>query len=353
MRITFVLPAPARIPMGGVKVVYAHARGLAARGHEVHVVGPRRVGEGVTAHARALAVRVRDRLHGVRDAPYYEAEGVHTHEVPAATAAYVPDADAVIATGVQTTGPLLVLPPSKGTRFYFIQHVETFIDPRVVETWSYPFVRITVAEWIRRRVEAEGGPVAGVVPNAVDPAEFFVERPVEGRPARVVALYHRQHVKGPDVLIEALERLKAALPEVEADVIAARRPSHRLPGWVRVHVRPSVPALRALYNGAAVVLHTSRSEGWGLVPMEAAACGCAVAATASEGVQEFLADGHSMRAVPVGDGAALAAAALDLLRHPEERVRLARAAGEAAARYRWPELTARFEALLQQGVAAA
>ena len=37
--------------------------------------------------------------------------------------------------------------------------------------------------------------------------------------------------------------------------------------------RPPVDALRALYNGAAVFLHPSRSEGFPLVPMEAAACG--------------------------------------------------------------------------------
>src|SRR5690606_38539210 len=191
MRITFVLPGPTRIPMGGVKVVYAHARGLAARGHEVHVVGPRRIGAGLVPRAREVAVWARDRWHRVGDAPYYEADGVRTHVVPTAAARYVPDGDAVIATGVQTTRPVLALPASKGTKCYFIQHVETFIDPQVAETWRFPFVRITVADWIRRRVEAEGGPVAGVVPNAVDPAEFFVERPIEGRPDRVVALYHR------------------------------------------------------------------------------------------------------------------------------------------------------------------
>jgi glycosyltransferase involved in cell wall biosynthesis len=198
--------------------------------------------------------------------------------------------------------------------------------------------KITCARWLAREIEEAGETVLGVVPNAVDPREFFLEAPIETRGPRVVALYHRHPVKGPDVLIAALDRLRAAMPEVRADVIAARPPSHRLPPWVDVHLRLPIASLRALYNRAAVVLHTSRSEGWGLVPMEAAACGCAVAATANEGVREYLADGETMR--------------VDLLWHPDERIRLARAAGEAVARYRWPELTARFEALLQRGVAA-
>ena len=65
MRITFVLPNPIRIPMGGAKVAYQHASGLAARGHEVRVVAPRQGDSGPLALARRAAVAVRDRLHGV------------------------------------------------------------------------------------------------------------------------------------------------------------------------------------------------------------------------------------------------------------------------------------------------
>jgi glycosyltransferase involved in cell wall biosynthesis len=228
--------------------------------------------------------------------------------------------------------------------------LETFADTNARATWHFPMHRITCAHWLRHAVEAEGEAVLGVVPNAIDPDEFFVERPLEARPPRVVALYHRHPVKGPDVLITVLRHLREARPDVEADVFAARPPSHRLPSWVRVHVRPSVAELRALYNGAALLLHTSRSEGWPLVAMEAAACGCAVAATANEGIREYLADNESMRAVASGDGEALARAALDLLDSPAERVRLAEAARDAVADYRWTTSTERLEVLLQRVV---
>ena len=347
MRITFVLPAPIRIPMGGAKVVYAHAAGLAARGHEVVVLGPRRAGEGVRARAREHAVRLRDRWHGVADAPYYDAPGVTTSVVPGASARWVPDSDAVIATGVQTAPWVHALPPSKGTKAYFVQGLETFADAGARATWQLPMHRITCAKWLRDVVEEAGAPVLGVVPNALDPDEFFLERPVETRPRRVAALYHRHPVKGPDVLIEALGYLKAAVPDVKADVFAARPPSHRLPPWVRFHVRPAAAALRAIYNSAGVLLHTSRSEGWPLVPMEAAACGCAVAATGNEGIREYLTEGVTMRAVPAGDGRALAEAARFLLESDGERVRLAEAARRAVASFTWEASTAHLEALLQ------
>ena len=350
MRITFVLPSPVRIPMGGAKVVYAHAQGLAARGHGVTVIGPRRMGEGWRGRAMEAAVWVRDRLHRVTDAPYYSAEGVETLVVPTVEAQYVPDADAVIATGVQTAPWVRDLPASKGTKLYFIQHIETFIDPATPETWGYPLAKITCAQWMKDHIEAPGETVLGVAPNAIDPAEFFRTQPLESRPPRVVALYHRQPIKGPDVLIETLHQLKAALPTMEAEVFAARPPSHRLPDWVQVHVRPSVEDLRGLYNRAALVLSASRSEGWGLVPMEAAACGCAVVSSANKGIQEFLTDGVSMRTAPVGDAGALAKVALKVLTKPAERVRLAEAASEAVARFTWADSTVRFEALIEEAI---
>ncbi len=350
MRITFVLPAPVRIPMGGAAVVYRHAAGLASRGHRVTVVGPRTGAGGLVGRARALAVRLRDRHHGVSAAPYYAAYGVETLEVEAIRDASIPQADSVIATGYQTAPWVAGLDEKAGEKLYFLQHDERHLTPRAEETWALPMTRIAVARWIAETVEAAGFPVLGVVPNAVDPADFALDAPLMGRSPRVVALYHRLPSKGPDTLVAALNEMRHIRSDVEADVIAARPPSHALPEWVRVHVRPDPAALRALYNGAAVVLHTSRLEGWGLVPMEAAACGCAVVATASRGVAEFLRAGVSMREVPVGDAGPLAEAAVSLLDDPDARIRMAQAAMADVARFSWDASTDTFERLLLEAV---
>ena len=346
MRITFILPAPIRIPMGGPKVVYAHAEGLAARGHTVSVAAPAQLGGGLKGYAMSMAIRVRDRIHNIEGTSYYAARGAQTLVVPTISDAHIPDADVVIGTGVQTAPWVRDLAPSKGTKAYFLQHVESFIDPAVADTWHYPMAKITIARWIKDQIEAEGEVVVGIVPNAIDAGEFFVEEPIESRPNRVISLYHRQHIKGPDVLIDALSSMKEVLPDLEADVFAARPPSHRLPDFVRVHIRPDGQALRGLYNRSAVLLHTSRSEGSPLVPMEAAACGCAIVASANEGVQQYLADGETMLIAPLGDAAALAKAALGLLINQSERIRFARSAMEAVSRYRWADSTAHFESLL-------
>ena len=348
MRITFILPAPVRIPMGGPKVVYAHAQGLAKRGHEVVVAAPSQLGGGMRGRATSVAMRLRDQLHGVSQSPYYQAAGAQTLVVPTVSDRHLPDADIVLATGVQTAPWVRDLAPSKGAKAYFLQHVETFIDPRATDTWHYPLARITIARWIKDRIEAEGESVLGIVPNAIDPKEFFIEEPIESRPSRVISLYHRLSIKGPDVLIRALRLMKQALPELEADVFAARPPSHQLPDFVNIRIRPEGTELRRLYNRSAVLLHTSRSEGSPLVPMEAAACGCAIVASANEGVQQYLKNGETMRMTGLGDGPGLAQAALDLLRNPNERIRFARAAAEEVSRYRWADSTAHLESLLMK-----
>ncbi len=347
MRITFVLPAPIRIPMGGAKVVYTHAAGLVARGHEVVVACPSQLGGGLKGRMLSWAMHLRDRAHNVDISPYYRASGVETVIVPTITDRFVPDAEVVIATGVQTAPWVRDLGSGKGTKAYFLQHVETFIDPTTVDTWHYPLEKIAIAEWIKVRVEEEGASVVGVVPNAVDPRDYFIANPISDRPARIIALYHRHKIKGPDVLIAALIKLKLGVPELEADVFCARRPSHRLPSWVIVHVRPSVEKLRDLYNQAAVVWSTSRSEGWGLVTMEGAACGCAVVASATEGIKEYLSDPESARLVPVGDPEALAEATRAVLENSEERTRLAHAGHSVVGKYTWADSTAELERILK------
>ena len=341
--------------MGGVAVVYRHAAGLARRGHHVTVAAPRRA-SGVAGWLRSVAVWGRDRLHGVGTEPYYRAGRVETREPRSPGGLDVSNVDAVIATGHQTAPWVKdLLSAWRGGRekragLYFIQHDERYLSPMAEDTWHLGLTNVPVSGWIADVLQGHGAPVEGTVPNAVDPLVFALDRPVSGREARVIALYHRLPVKGPDVLVAALERLRSLVPDVRADVISARPPRHQIPSWVDVHVRPRPSHLRDLYNRAAVCLHTARLEGWGLVPMEAASCGCAVVATASRGPAEYLRAGRSYVEVPVGDGIAVAEAAADLLGDPTRRCTLAEAALSDVARFSWDDSTSRFESIIRRAV---
>ena len=350
MRITFVLPAPIRVPVGGAAVVYRHAEGLAARGHDVTIAAPRQTGGGIVGALKYVAVGIRDRLHGVAGESAYQAVGVGLREIPRIEMRMLPPADVVVATGVQTVHPVLALPVSRGVPVHFVQGDETFVDPGARAVWRLPIVRIACAPWLAEAIREEGGTCLGVVPNAAE-AGFFAGDVEAAREPRVLALYHRHPVKGPDVLIAALARIAEARPDARLDVFCARPPSHRFPRGVRVHVRPGAEALRDLYARAAVFLHTSRSEGWPLTPLEAAASGCAVVATRNRGIEDVLTCGVSMACVDTEDAAGLASTALGVMADPEARRRLGEAARARAAEFSWDTLTDRFEALLERAVA--
>ena len=346
MRVTFVLPSPARVPMGGVKVVVEYARRLVERGHQVSVVGPQRPGDGPRDRAFGLAVAARDRLHRVPDRPYFDAPGVDVRIIPSPSARHVPNADVVIATGWQTAAWVAELPASKGRKGYFIQNHEDYLDPRALGTWELPLAIFTCARWLADAVEAAGHPTLGHLPNAIDPDEFGLDRPIADRDPRILWLYHRLPSKGPAEGLETLRSVLAQRPEVEVDVFAARPPSHRFPDGVSVHVRPERATLRELYNRAAVFLHPSHIEGWPLPPMEAMACGAAVVAAANDGVREYL-DPTCGRLAPVGDASALAQATLDVLASERDRVTLAESARQRVSTYSWASSTDRLVEILE------
>jgi mannosyltransferase len=79
-----------------------------------------------------------------------------------------------------------------------------------------------------------------------------------------------------------------------------------------------------LYSLMDVVAVPSRFEGFGLVAAEAMAAGRPVVASAVDGLEEVVEDGVTGLLVPPGDGAALAEALIDLLRHPAKAIGMGR-----------------------------
>lgn len=84
------------------------------------------------------------------------------------------------------------------------------------------------------------------------------------------------------------------------------------------------------WQGAAIAVLPSNSEGMPVSLMEAGACGLPIVATAVGGIPEMLAHGVSGLLIPPGDAAALASALEELLRDPAKRAAYGAAAREQA-----------------------
>jgi glycosyltransferase involved in cell wall biosynthesis len=104
----------------------------------------------------------------------------------------------------------------------------------------------------------------------------------------------------------------------------------------RVRILPRLPReeIAQLYRSSDVLLFPVRwEEPWGLVPLEAMACGCPVIATARGGSAEYMQDGENCLVVPVADPSSLAGAVARLASDGKLRERLRRGGSLTASRH--------------------
>lgn len=94
-----------------------------------------------------------------------------------------------------------------------------------------------------------------------------------------------------------------------------------------------------LYRAADVVVVPSASESFGLVALEAAACGTPVVATAVGGLRLTVRDGETGYLVPEREPASFAAALSRVLADPGARDRLGLNAVKLAQRFPWARTT--------------
>jgi glycosyltransferase involved in cell wall biosynthesis len=181
-----------------------------------------------------------------------------------------------------------------------------------------------------------------VVPNGTDPAFF---RPPDGRAAgrEATVLYAGRFVeqKGFDLLPDIFAAVSAARPDVRLEIagigkdeaaVRARLRGLGLAGAVRWHGFTDPAALRRLYRSAGAVVMPSRREPFGLVAVEAMACGAPLVAADVGGLGEIVRHGETGLLVGVEDVRGFADGLLTVLGDPPLAAALGEHARQAVAR---------------------
>lgn len=351
MRIGLVCPYDLGRPGGVQGQVLGLAEELLRRGHQVTVLGPghppgaalphvtsagaaRAVrGNGSVAHL-AVGPSVPGRVERwlARERP----QVVHVHE-PATPGLGVSAVRRTRAAGLPVVATFHAARPVGRTARASGPLVRAVLGPLAVATAVSQEARQVVLE------QYHLDPL--VVPNGLDVAglagaPLHVEPPA-GRPVVLFIGRRDEPRKGLPVLAAARARLEQLVPDVQIVLVGPGRAG--LPGALDLGEVSESEKWALLRRADVLVAPQTGRESFGVVLAEAMAAGTPVVASDLPAFRAVLGDGGLL--VPPGDGDAMAGALARVLTEPGLAGRLSEEARARVARWAWPHLAPRWEAV--------
>lgn len=354
MKINFILNSLGI--SGGNKVIFQLSNRLVEEGHQVSVIYPCIPPGYFTRDKRSwlnptkILGSLKNRRDGTDGNWFNFNEKVKLMRIPSFFPKrlfknQVSDADVTIATAWDTAYLVESLPPSKGEKYYFVQHYEIWpiwkseecwqeaesergeasvnmasIKPeneflknykeKVDETYQMSLKNIVTSEWEERILGELNADVHSKIDIGINLEEYDSGRNVESNKLNIMAFYRGSKEKGDDEILEAYKQLSK---EDRLNLVLVGEEPENLPEQVKFHNKPSDNKLAKIYSKSDIFIYPSWVEGWGMPPMEAMASRTALVSTDVGEVDNYTPQ-EGVEFVPIRDSEAIVEKVIELLK---------------------------------------
>lgn len=233
--------------------------------------------------------------------------------------------------------------------YFFCSGIGEPLD-RLLEAYLSSDVLVAPSSRTRSDLERYGARVAAVIGGGIDDVFTDTGRESSSGPPRVLGYFQPAWwVKGAATLLQVFRELRLRYPELPLEMfghqpsgIAAAR------SGLADRFYSGLPSreVAALLRRTDVFVYPSYSDGFPSPPLEAMACGCAVASTRVGAVEEYSTDGATALLCDPMDANALLGVTERLVQDASLRCSLQRAAPIAARKWRWEDCAREFEKLI-------
>lgn len=349
-RVNFFLPSI--LLSGGVRVVLKYAHLLSDKGYDVKIYVPVISYMLSENSIKARISQIRNTLGKVyhlylkKDFKNLEAGDCIT-PVFKLKNKYIRDAEFAIATAWPTAYDVNRFKQNKGRKIYFVQDYEVWdLEAAAKKTYDMPLFKIVISKWINEKLKEQGSKTGVIVHNGLDCTKFYPDDKLlkqRGKSATIncLMLYHKLEKKGVNDGVKAFEFARKEVKNLSLELFGMETPVGM--EAYAFHKSPNVEELRQLYNWADIFIFPSKNEGWGLTPVEAMACGCAVVGTNTGCMIDLGVNGKNALIVQPEDVEGLGRAIVKLAKNPKLRSEVARNGLSTARMLDWHHAAELFE----------
>lgn len=344
MKINFILPGIGKT--GGTAVVNRYASMLKDDGFDVEIYAPI-ISYNLHRKNNAL-IDFLYQLYGTLKT-FLEKRNYPYHWVFRIKDKYIRDADITLATAWPTAYDVNELREECGGKIYFVQDYEVWDNYELGQkSYLLPLRKIVISSWINEQLkkDLDIGPFE-ICLNGID-TDFYSCDGLkdEKKGITLLMLNHKLVKKGVRDGLEACKRVKEKMPKVKV-IMFGMLSEKNLPDFVDEYYRdPSKEKIRELYCKADVFVFPSLSEGWGLTPIEAMACGCAVVGYNTGFVLDIGNHMENMVVCESGNVDSLTAGVLDLCEDAVLRKKLGKSGRETVEKLDWDSAYNHFKGII-------